>query len=373
MKILLVGNNFTGAYGSLHCFIEEIDFFFKKMGCEVFPANTVREAVEIYDNYSIDFSIGIGKYSFFLDGRALYDIYRIQHYQWIIDNPLKMKIDTESSFIKYILIDKLFENCVEKTKLPFLFCPLGIPGITENYSVEKRDNGIVFAGQIRDCNLIYENITLHKCHQDIKKILDVLISDLDSSYILTLERNTQNLKSDEKAEVFSLTNSFIRTYKREKVLDQIRGIPVFILGENQSKVLSQNSNITLLGKHKYYESFDIMKKYMFSLHIEPNFNYGFHDRILRAAIKGNIVITNDGLIQREILKNNALYYRFSNIEDITNQILHMTEEEMKNMSSGLSETVSNNFAWEKILQYIVMDFGGGKNYENDRLYRILGN
>ena len=373
MKILIVGNNFTGAYGSLNCFIEEIVFSFEKMECEVFLANAVHEAIGIYDKYSIDFSIGIGKYSFFWDGKALYDLYQIQHYQWIIDNPLKMKIDTESSFIKYILIDKLFANCIEKAKLPFLFCPLGVSNNTENHSVEKKDNGIVFAGQIRDCNLIYENIKLHKCHQDIKKILDVLTSDLDLPYILQLERNILHLKSDDKAEVFSLTNSFIRSYKREKVLNEIRGIPVFIIGENQSKVLFKNSNITLLGKHKYYESFDIMKKYMFSINIEPNFNYGFHDRILRAAINGNIVITNDGIIQRKILKNYALYYQFSNIEDISNQILHMTEEEIENMSSRISETVSNNFGWERILEYIIMDFGGRKDYENDRLYRILGN
>lgn len=370
--ILILGNNFTGAYGSLNCFVQEIVWSLKKMNHRVLLANSVSEAVKLYDNNDIDFSIGIGKYSYFKEGKPLYDSYKLLHYQWLIDNPLKLEIDSESNYIKYILIDKLFSCCMNQTQKPFLYLPLGIPKFNNTTDVEK-EYGIVFSGQIRDSNAIFEEIDISKRKREIKNLLDILISDLDLLYILELKKSVEKLPSCDRTGVFSLTNSFLRAYKREKVLNEIRDIPVSIIGENKSKILLKNKNITLLGKVPYYESFEIMSKYMFNLNIEPNFNCGFHDRILRGAAKGSVVITNYGKIQREILGSDAIYYSFANLDMISDQILNLQKTEIVEMGDRLIETVSYYFTWEKILECILCDFGGVYENENNRLFRILGN
>ena len=370
--ILVIGNNFTGAYGSLNCFVQEIVCSLKKMNHRVLLANSVSEAVKLYDNNDIDFSIGIGKYSYFKEGKPLYDSYKLLHYQWLIDNPLKLEIDTESSYIKYILIDKLFSCCMNQPQKPLLYLPLGIPEFKIDTDVEK-EYGIVFSGQIRDSNTIFEEIAMNKRKWEIKNLLEILISDLDLLYILELKKSIGKLPPCDRMGVLSLTNSFLRAYKREKVLNGIRDIPVIIIGENKSEILLKNKNITLLGKVPYYESFAIMSKYMFCLNIEPNFNCGFHDRILRGAANSSVVITNDGKMQKEILGSDAIYYSFSSLDMIRNQILNLQKTKIVEMGNRLTETVSYYFTWEKILEYILCDFGGIEGNENNRLFRILGN
>lgn len=370
--ILVLGNNFTGAYGSLNCFIQEIVWSLEKMNHMVLLANSVSEAVKLYDNNDIDFSIGIGKYSYFKEGQPLYDLYKILHYQWIIDNPLKLEIDTESMYIKYILIDKLFQYCTNQPSNPFLYLPLGIPNLHISIDVKKK-YGIAFSGQIRDSNAIFAEITMNKRKREIKNLLEILISDLDLLYILELKKSMGGLNPCDRKKFFYLTNSFLRAYKREKVLNEIKDIPVIIIGENKSKILLKNNNIIMLGKVPYYDSFKIMSKYMFNLNIEPNFNCGFHDRILRCAANGSVVITNYGKMQQEILGSDAIYYNFSNLNMISNQILNLKKTKIIEMGNGLAETVSYYFIWEKILEYILCDFGGVKGNENNRLFRILGN
>lgn len=370
--ILVIDNNFTGAYGSLNCFVQEIVYALKKMNRNVFLASTDSEAVDMYNNNDIDFSIGVGKYLFYLKGQPLYDLYEKIHYQWIIDNPLKLEIDAKSRYIKYILIDKLFPYCMNKPQNPFLYLPLGIPNFRIETVLEK-ENGLVFSGQIRDSNKIFEEITLNDNKQEIIELLEMFTSDLNLIFIPELVKNIKNLSLCERTEVFSLTNSFLRAYKREKVLNSIRDIPVIIIGENRSNNISWNKNITMLGKVPYYDSFKIIAKYMFCLNVEPNFNCGLHDRVLRAAANGSVVITNYGKMQQEILKNDAIYYNYSNLDMISYQIEDLKKREIFEMGNRLAETVFSYFIWEKILEIIIYDFGGIKRNANNRLFRVLGN
>lgn len=205
------------------------------------------------------------------------------------------------------------------------------------------------------------------------ELLDRFTSNLDLLYIPELMKYLENFSLCEREIIFSLTNSFLRAYKREKVLNSIRDIPVIIIGENRSSVISENKNIMMLGKIPYYDSFKIMARYMFSINIEPNFNCGFHDRILRSATSGSIVITNYGQIQQKILKNNVIFYNYTNLDTIKNQVKNMQKNEMLEMGNRLAKIVSSCFAWEKILEIIICDFGGTKENANNRLFRILGN
>lgn len=371
MKILLVSNNFTGAYGSLKCFISEVFFYLSNMGNEVFLTDRVEKAIEIYERFDIDFSLGIGKYYLYLGEIALYDIYQKIHYQWIIDNPLKMEMDYKSKFIKYIFIDKLFEDCVSGTKLSPIFLPLGIPDFFTDLELKRKD-GIVFAGQIRDANIIYNKIQVNKNRRIIMMVVDKILDDFDLPYIRVLNRYTSELSVYDKREVFALSNSFIRSYKREKVLNAIKGIPVYLIGENQCELLTRNTNVIQLGKMRYYDSFSIMKQYTFCINIDPNFNDGFHDRILRAAANGNIVITKEGRMQKNIFENNIIFYKVSDVMSLCEKILSLRDSEIEKMRLKSFEIARKYFHWIHILNYIINDYGGECD-GSDRLYRILGN
>lgn len=371
-SILVFDNNFFGAYGSLKCFIQEIVCALKKLNQNVLLVSTVSEAVNLYNNGNIDFSIGIGKYLFFLDGQPLYELYKKRHYQWVIDNSLKVQIDTQSHYIKYILIDRMFQYCMGKTKNSFLYLPLGIPEFKIENTLDK-DYGIVFSGQIRDSNKIFDDILMSTKRREITELLDRFTSNLDLSYIPELMRNIENFSLDERVMIFSLTNSFLRAYKREKVLSSIKNIPVSIIGENRSRVISNNKNIKILGKASYYDTVKIMARYMFNINIEPNFNCGFHDRILRSVTSGSIIITNYGQIQQQILKNDVIFYDYANLDMIESKVRNMHKNEMFEMRNRLAKKISSCFVWEKILEIVICDFRRIKQNANNRLFRILGN
>ncbi|SEA97057.1 Glycosyltransferase involved in cell wall bisynthesis [Pseudobutyrivibrio sp. ACV-2] len=371
-SVLVLGNNFTGAYGSLSCFVKEISMALKEMNHNILIANSVSEAVEAYDKNDIEFSIGIGKYLYFCKEKPLYDVYHKLHYQWIIDNPLKMEIDNASIYIKYILIDRLFLCCMGKLKNRVIYLPIGIPNTDVKKNIEKK-YGIVFSGQIKDSNTIFEEINASVCKHEIMKVLEPLTSNLDLLYIPVLEKHIKKLSQSNKKTVFAYTNSFLRAYKREKVLNAIKDIPVIIIGENSSRSLLNSRNITMLGKVPYYTAFEIMGQYQFCLNIEPNFSCGFHDRILRSADQGNVVVTNYNKINSEILGNDAIYYSYSALEKITDQIFNIQPKELTEMGNRLSEKVSDYFSWDKILDFLLRDYGGAVDNGENRLFRILGN
>ena len=344
----------------------------RKKKIHVLVANTVAEALAAYDNNEIDFSIGIGKYSYFWKGYPLYDLYHKLHYHWIIDNPLKMEIDTVSSYIKYVLIDKLFSLCMEKVQNPVLYLPIGVPKTKSNSRIKKK-NGIVFAGQIRDSNTLLKEINNSSNKTEIIKMLEPLMLNLDLPYIPELMKNVGGMSPSIRKATFALTNSFLRAYKREKVLSEIKEIPLTIIGEVRSKELLNKKNLTIVGKVPYYKSFEIMRQYRFSLNIEPNFNCGFHDRVVRSAVQGNVVITNYSKMQFDVWGNAALYYSYSAIDRITNRILCLQENELEEMGDRLSQVTLLNFSWDRIIEFLLCDYGGTKDNAKNRLFGILGN
>jgi hypothetical protein len=114
VNILLIDNNFEGAYGSVRVFLSEINSCLKMMKHNVFYSRSVLESIELMRNHKIDFSLGIGKYFQKYQEVPLYEYMKVVHYQWIIDNPYKIDIDEKSEFIKYLVIDEQFSSCMSE-------------------------------------------------------------------------------------------------------------------------------------------------------------------------------------------------------------------------------------------------------------------
>lgn len=198
MNIILLDNQFEGAYGSIGVFIKEVFEELMLMGHRVFVAKTVEVAISIYEKNDVDFSIGIGKYGFVVDGKALYDRYNTMHYQWIIDNPYKIKIDYESSNITYVVIDGLFASCIEGVKNFVLELPLGVSSNICRENVKTRTEGIVFAGQIKNPNLIYHEISEHRLKRQITDVIEQQLNQLDEPYINLLNDKVKDIEMEDK-------------------------------------------------------------------------------------------------------------------------------------------------------------------------------
>ena len=106
MNILLLYNIFDGANGSFQVFQEEIVEAVAKYD-NVYVSHDVSDTLRICKEINIDFSIGIGMFNQYINKCPIYDIVKVRHYQWVIDSPLKMDIDTESNGVTYICINKI--------------------------------------------------------------------------------------------------------------------------------------------------------------------------------------------------------------------------------------------------------------------------
>lgn len=355
MNILLIDNNFEGAYGSLNVFIREIQEELLLLKHHVFLSGSVDDSIRYIKENAIDFSLGLGKYNQFKNGVPIYDLLRIMHYQWIIDNPLKIKIDNNSSYIKYIVIDKLFFSCLNKRYNKSLFFPLGVPSFhIRNY--ENQNRGIVFSGQIRDANKIYSDISEHYLKKKIDNVIEHQIENLEKPYINILNYETNNMTYEQKRQVFMFSNSYLRAYKREIVLSSIKEYPVYIVGENHNEKLGLKKNFTFFGKVNYRTAFKIMARYYFALNIEPNFNDGIHDRVLRSIQNGNMVVTNFNNFQNDLFKNTLLYYQYSSIPDVIDSLSDIHYEEIREKNRQAQLVVEREFGWNSIIQKIIENY-----------------
>lgn len=360
MNILLIDNGFDGAYGSLKIFIEEIKEYLSGSH-SVFLSRSFAESAEIFRRNQVDFSLGIGKFNQFEDGCPLYEHTKTLHYQWIIDNPLKMDLDPDSIYIKYILIDGEFGDLMPALKNPPLFLPLGVK--CRDAEPRPRRDGVVFCGQIRNPQAISEEIGRSEAGADARRLIRSLEDNLDESLIRTFHDQIKNRELSYQKSVFKLANSYLRALKRKTVIQHIKAYPVILAGEIEVPELLEQANVTSLGKLNYLQAQEVMNCYMFSLNISPNFNACIHDRVLRSIQAGSCAVTDGSNTYFTYFGSSMIYYRYDQLELLEDRMIHMKREQYDKMIRDARNELEN-FTWEHIVPYILDDasvYAGGTN------------
>lgn len=357
MNILLIDNEFDGAYGSIHVFLHEIYECLNRMGHKVYVSRHIKESLDLIKNNRIAFSIGIGRFNQYISGIPLYEYARVLHYQWVIDNPYKLEIDTKSSFIKYILIDRKFRFCMDAAIHEPLFLPLGVSGRNSSH-VERtqRKPGIVFSGQVRDVNGIYGEIKHSRLKKEVEMFIEEAVASLDKPFIDLFNETVKEVSPAGRKEVFRLCNSYIRAYKRKHVLSAISNYPVYLLGDIRDEDLKEQNNIYSVGKRSYEEAFYEMQKYEFSINIEPNFNDGMHDRVLRSIWNECILITNDGELQEKVLKDYVIYYKYKDVDQIQTIISESADGLYSKKAYMAKQIVMDHYTWFVIMNQLTDDY-----------------
>lgn len=350
MKILLTVNTFSGAHGSFQTFFDEIECALKNLGHEVFRGNNIRSALTVCERHAPDFSLGIGKYNFIADGKPLCEIYKKPHYQWIVDNPLKMPRFSAENFTP-IFIDREFPELYEPPPKKFLCLPLGIKIEKSNFTCAGRLSGIVFAGQVKNLAKLRNEIASSRQSELAEKFLNVVTNDMNSSFILQYKNFLEDNSLDDEEEFFRLTNSYLRALKRVFVLESIKQYPLILAGEIAEESILQKPNVIYVGEVPYSELPELFSRYTHVLHISPNFSACIHDRILRGLKAGCQVIAEENFVLRQTLGDVLSYFDYKNFE----------EKKLVEVRNGNYETINKilaYFDWKEILTTVIENYQG---------------
>lgn len=348
MKILLTDNVFLGAHGSFRIFFDEIECALKHLGHKVFKANDVSEALAICEQYAPDFSAGIGKYNYIIDGKFLCEVYGKPHYQWIIDNPLKMPRFSAEEFTP-IFIDREFLEIYEPPPRNFLFLPLGIKFVEKNLAESDRLRGIIFSGQVKDLTRLREKIRRHRQSTLIEQFINFMENHLDLSFILQYKKFLAENTLADAEEFFRLANSYLRSFKRVFVLERIQKYPLILAGDIAEESLLKKHNVVCVGEVPYGELPELFSRYTHVLHISPNFSACVHDRILRGLNAGCRIIAESNRLLRQTFGDVLTYFNYNDFDEKA-----ITESPAGNI--GATNKILSQFDWTRILTAVIEDY-----------------
>ena len=349
LTVLGLNNNFYGSYSSNQTFFKEMMSAFRVVGIRVLTASTVEEAMKIFETEDISFSLSFSKYKYYFEGKPLYDIYKVSNYQWVSDNPLKMNLDLDSKWIKYIFIDNEYPLVLDKQAVnEYLFRPLGF--LERNLMKSGNKNGhILVPCKIRNLNKIYDQINDSSMSKLMKKFLEGY--DRSSSFIKAITRFFQQEaveNPNDKELIFRLTNEYTRVEKRLWTIEHIDTFPIDVLSEDFKNDI-KNKNVNFLTPVDYSMMQQVINNYSYVINVDPNYHSCIHDRFIKVVSSGSICITNDN----DLISNiTPLIYSFDK-EDSIMQAIALSEKDDIYEKQKLAILP---YSWEKSAQIIINDY-----------------
>lgn len=348
LTVLALNNNFYGSYSSNQVFFDELVYAFQNIGINIITAFSVEEAMSIYEGEKIDFSISFSKYLYFYNGTPLYDIYKVLNYQWVSDNPLKMNLDSDSQWIKYIFIDEEYPLAMKQAQNDYLFLPLGY--LEKNVMKPSMGNGrVLIPCKVRNINQLYGEITTSPYAKVMKKFLDEY--NRNSSFIkafkLFIEDDTVNGIQD-KERIFRLLNEYVRIEKRLWAIENVYSMPVDILSEDCGNII-KNRNASFIKPVSYSEVSSLINRYEIVINVDPNYHACIHDRFIKAISSGTVCVTNENLLINRITQ---LTYSFNE----PNSISLATEQALGSEQWDEQMIAIEEYSWEKSARKIADDY-----------------
>ncbi len=350
ITVLGLNNNFYGSYSSNQVFFDELMEAFTTYDVRVFTASTIKEAIHLYENEDISFSIGFSKYKYFLDEIPLYEIYHKINYQWVSDNPLKMNLDVDSKWVKYIFIDNEYPMMLKHdSPNGYLFRPIGF--LERNVmEPQKKNERVIIPCKIRNLNYIYRKINESKESSLMKRFLELY--DRDSSYIKFLYSFFDYEHICDKEAFFRLTNEYIRIEKRIWVIEHIYDLPIDILSDDFGNDI-KNSNASFLPTIAYEKLSKFINEYSFAVNVDPNYHACIHDRFIKTISSGTVCVTNRNNLTEQIT---PYTYMFNDENSVMNAL-----NSVGNKSANMFlRTAILQYSWEKSAKIILDDFEGQK-------------
>ena len=317
---MLLASNFNGGFKAFDVFIDVIINHFENNHIEYRFASSVDSAINYIQNETIDFSINIGLYKYFIDGVPLYEKHHVHNYQWIMDNPLKLNLDYHSKYNHLIFIDEDFNKVIEE-KVDALTLPMIFPDLDKTNASKK--DAILAPLKIRDLLAIKDEIEHSEEKDNVYSFINSF--DYDKSYIDALIEylNTHHVKN--KEQFFRLTNSYIRTDKRMKIINSIHSKPIYLLS-SQKLPLIDNPNVIYIEAYDFDKTLELMKEFKYVLTVSPNYDKALHERVGYALSSGAIVIADKTSLLDELhFPGRISYHELDKIDEIIKDLDENTQ------------------------------------------------
>lgn len=296
ITILCLWNPWKGGYQCFDFFNQEILTALDKMNVHYLVARTPEEAIRLYKENRIDFSFCIGQYCFFHNGEALYDIFRVVNYEWVIDNPFKYSENTASPYHRLVMIDDEFHLMPGFAREDYMTLSLGIPEV-QYQATQKRIQAVLVPWKIKKISVLENNIEQSEMCSQLFDFINHY--DYDSSYIRALTAYFSKHEVADQISFFMLSNDYIRLKKRLDMLNAIQKYPIVIAADEKIEGLS-GSNISYVPKGNFMTTLTLQQRYRYVLNNNPNYDVCLHDRVGHAISNGAVVVSDRNRLMREL-------------------------------------------------------------------------
>lgn len=308
-----------------------------------------------------DCTLAVGSHYRFFDGGApLYERLGIPHFQWIVDTPFKARLPSGAGpLLHAIVIDREFAGFAGLPPERSLFLPLGTD-VPDCPPVTQRRFDLVFTGQIKDPMQDWKTVeSLPDAPRALARhLIDRVVAEPDRS-LLTLfdqDRHRFDLSGELRAKAFLAANSFLRSWKRQRVMLSIRDLPVHVFGEVGDPALRASRNLRFHGSFPYSGLGDILAQTRIALNITPNFYQACHDRIIATLACGALAATDTNpYIDTHFTDGvEILAYRYAGLGSLECRLENaLRKGTWKDIADAGRRVVARHFSWKKTVERLI--------------------
>jgi len=362
MKVAILDWPTTVAHESFAVFHRSLARSLTSLGhqAEIFHDLTRLEAA--HRDVHWDCTLAIGSHYRFDDGtRPLYERLALPHFQWLVDTPFKANLPVgDQSRLHTLVIDEEFVSASNlKTTRPF-FLPLGTD-LSVGLPAAQRCFDIVFTGQIKDPNHDWASVNRlpPRSRELAQRLVDQLVAAPDQSLLQLYDQEAPAfaVPAPLATQAFLAANSYLRSWKRQRVLQSIRHLPVHVFGEVRDPMLLAADNLHCHAAFPYAKLKDILAQSRIALNITPNFYAACHDRIIASLACTTLAATDtnpylDGQFANNL---NVLTYRYNELHALEPRLESVLRSgAWESMAEAGRQVVEDKFSWKKVAEKLIL-------------------
>jgi len=309
-----------------------------------------------------DCTLAIGSHFRFYEGTTpLYERLALAHFQWLVDTPLKANLPVDDqSRLHTVVIDEEFVSTPSlQSGRPF-FRPLGTD-LFSGLPAAQRCFDIVFTGQIKDPNQDWASLNRlpPPSRRLAQRLVDEIVAAPDQSLLQLYDKEapTFALPAQMAAQAFLTANSYLRTWKRQRVIQSIRHLPVHVFGDVRDPVLLAADNLHCHGSFPYAQLGDILSRSRIALNITPNFHAACHDRIIASMACSALAATDTNPYLDAHFANNLhlLTYRYTELHRLESRLETVLRTGVwETMAEAGRQVVEDKFSWKKTAEQLIL-------------------
>ncbi len=302
------------------------------------------------------------------DGTWLWDGLGITCYNIVVDHPFYYHRFLEAAPKRYvhISIDRKHDAYMKRyfphiLRVPFL--PLaGTEYHPEGYlPVSERKTDIVFTGNYSAPYKFdkYINRLGEEYAAFYRGILDELLTNPERTLEDVAERHIRReipeVTEDELRETMGnliFLDLYVRSYVRGRAVQALAdsGLKVAVYGDGWTDLECEHPENIVNGNSVGSEAcLQKISEAKISLNVMPWFKDGAHDRVFNTMLNGALLVTDDSIYLREILKDgeNCILYNLKEIEKMPEQVkaLLSDENKMQQIIDKGYETAKRGHTW----------------------------